>query len=178
MPIPPATATLRLPPLRRAGQAASALVLALLAACASGPPAPTPADKGAAAPAAGPRARLLLRGAVPGEDQYAVVELTDAQNCKDPRLLSSGDARKAPAPATVAAGVLTTLDFVVLRAGKAQCVVRWSFTPEADKTYLVQGMVMGSGCTARLLDASISDRPQPARGAVVAQCAVQPGDRQ
>ena len=52
-------------------------------------------------------------------------------------MLSSGDARKPPAPATLAAGVLTTLDFAVLRAGKASCVVRWSFTPEADKTYLV-----------------------------------------
>ena len=156
----------------RAGQAAVAWALALLTACATGPQAPTAGDKAAAtaAPASGPRARLLLRGAAPGDDQYAVVELADAQNCKDPRMLSSGDARRAPAPASLAAGLLTTLDFVVLRAGKPQCVVRWSFTPEADKTYLVQGIVVGSGCTARLLDASISDRPQPARGAVLRNC--------
>ena len=75
--------------------------------------------------------------------------------------------RRAPAPATLAAGLLTTLDFVVLRSSKPLCVVRWSFTPEADKTYLVQGMVVGSGCTARLLDATVNDRPQPARGAVL-----------
>lgn len=154
----------RLPPLPRARQAAAASALALLAACAAGPQAPA---SGGPAAATGPRARLLLRGAVPSDDQYAVVELTDAQNCKDPRMLSSGDARRAPAPATLAAGLLTTLDFVVLRTGKPLCVVRWSFTPEADKTYLVQGLVVGSGCTARLLDATVNDRPQPARGAVL-----------
>lgn len=156
-----------LPHLHRASRAASALALALLAACANGPQTPSSGAAVGMAPATGPRARLLLRGAVPGDDQYAVVELTDAQNCKDPRMLSSGDARRAPAPATLAAGLLTTLDFVVLRAGKPQCGVRWSFTPEADKTYLVQGLVMGSGCTAHLLDVTVSDRPQPARGAVL-----------
>ena len=110
---------------------------------------------------------MLLRGAVTGDDKYAVIVLADALNCKDARLLSSGDARQAPAPAALAAGVLTTLDFAVLRAGKPQCVVRWSFTPEADKTYLVLGIVVGKGCSARLLDASISYRPQPARSAVL-----------
>lgn len=153
-------------PLSRALGAASLMLM--LAACETGPrPAAGAVAAPAEAPASGPRARLLLRGAVPADDQYAVVELTDAQNCKDPRMLSSGDARKAPLPATLAAGVLTTLDFVVLRAGKAHCVVRWSFTPEAAKTYLVQGLVVGSGCTARLLDATVSDKPQPAQGAVL-----------
>ena len=158
----------RLPLLRRACPVAAAL--ALLAGCAAGPQVTQPGGSAAAtanAPAIGPRARLLLRGAAPGDDQYAVVELVDAQHCKDPRMLSSGDARKAPAPASLAAGVLTTLDFVVLRAAKPLCVVRWSFTPEADKTYLVQGLVVGSGCNARLLDASVSDRPVPAAGAVL-----------
>lgn len=131
----------RLPPRPRARQAAAASALALLAACAAGPQAPA---SGGPAAATGPRARLLLRGAVPSDDQNAVVELTDAQNCKDPRMLSSGDARRAPAPATLAAGLLTTLDFVVLRTGKPLCVVRWSFTPEADKTYLVQGLVVAA----------------------------------
>lgn len=159
------------PLLTRSCRAAAALALMLLlAACAAGPQAPSsagPAGATLAAPAGAPRARLLLRGAVPGDDQYAVVELTDAQNCKEPRMLSSGDARKAPAPASLATGVLTTLDFVVLRAAKPLCVVRWSFTPEADKTYLVQGLVVGNGCSARLLDASINDRPVPAAGAVL-----------
>ena len=111
----------RLPTLPRVCKPAAVLALMLLAACAAEPQAPSaggPAGATLAAPAGAPRARLLLRGAVPGDDQYAVVELTDAQNCKDPRMLSSGDARKAPAPASLAAGVLTTLDFVVLRAAK------------------------------------------------------------
>lgn len=166
-PIPPLEPQYRTP-LGPALGLASVVLLLLLAACETGPRAAAGgAAASAEAPATGPRARLLLRGSVPSEDQYAVVELTDAQNCKDPRMLSSGNARKAPAPATLAAGLLTTLDFVVLRAGKAHCVVRWSFTPEADKTYLVQGLVVGSGCTARLLDATVSDRPQPAKGALL-----------
>lgn len=165
MPSPTAIAQRPLPA-RTAGAAALAIALALLTACAAGPAglagiAPAPA------PAAGPSARLLLRGAAPGDDLYAVVELADAQHCKNPRLLASGAAGKTPAPASLTAGVLTTLDFVVLRAGKPLCGVRWSFTPEADKTYLVQGLVVGSGCTARLLDATVSDRPEPAKGAVL-----------
>ena len=140
----------------------------LLAACGSGPqPAAASAAASAVAPATGARARLLLRGSAPGDDQYAVAELADGQNCKEPKLLSSGDARKAPTPAWLTAGVLSTLEFVVLRAGKAQCGVRYSFTPEADKTYLVLGLVVGSGCTAQLLDVTVSDRPQAAKGAVL-----------
>ena len=119
------------------------------------------------APGAGPRARLLLRGAVPGDDQFALVELADSAQCKNPRVLTTGSNNKPPAPTHLAAGQLTTLDFVVLRAGKISCGVRWSFTPDADKTYLAQGLVVGNGCTGRLMDVTDSDRPVPAKGAVL-----------
>ncbi len=172
----PALPTAAPAPLRRADRpplawraAAAALLAALcglLAACASAPeglpkPGPAPADGD------GPRARLLLRGAVPGDDQFALVALADAVHCKNPRLLSSGNGRKPPEPASLPAGVLSTVDFVVLRADKVSCGVRWSFTPEAGKTYLVQGVVVGSGCTGRLLDVTDSAKPQPAAGAVL-----------
>ena len=142
-------------------------LMGLLGGCAQVSP-PAVGPTAAAAQADGPRARVLLRGAVPADDRFALVELTDTANCQGPRVLSSGDAGKLPAPASVAAGVMTTLDFLVLRGGKPQCGVRWSFTPEAGKTYLAHGMVVGSGCTARLMDASIADQPpKPAAGVLL-----------
>ena len=144
--------------------------LAGLAGCAA-PPAPGSAGALVAGPAAsavsGPSARLLLRGAVPADDRFAVFVLGDALACKDPRMLIAGTPQKTPDPATLPAGVLTTLDFVILRGGKPGCFVRWSFTPQAGKTYLVQGLVVGGGCTARLFDASAPDRPVPAADAVL-----------
>lgn len=152
----------------------TALVLpALLAGCA-GPPAPGGArgagSAGVAAPAAaaasGPSARLLLRGAVPADDRFAVFQLGDAVACKHPRLLIAGTPQTTPAPGSLPAGVLTTLDFVVLRGGKPGCLVRWSFTPQAGKTYLMQGLVEGGGCKARIVDVSAPDRPVPPADAV------------
>ncbi len=152
----------------------AALVLVLgVAACAT-ETAPAAGANPPAATASGPSARLLLRGAVPGDDRYAVFELADSLQCKGPRLLAGGNAKKGPDPATLAAGALTTLDFVVLRAGQTSCVVRWSFTPEAGKTYLVTGIVVGNGCTARLLDASQPDRPQTPAGTLMRSAPGQP----
>lgn len=123
------------------------------------PPAGHPPIASPAAAATGPSARLLLRGSVPAQDRFAILKLADPLACKGPSLLIAGSPQKAPEPATLPAGVLTTLDFVILRAGKPSCGVRWSFTPVAGKTYLMQGLVVGSGCSARLFDASVPDRP-------------------
>jgi len=144
-----------------AGYAAALGLAGLLAGCAETPTA-GPAAAAAVTPAsapAGPSARLLLRGAAPEGDRYAVFQLADALQCKGPRLLADGDTKKPPTAASLPAGVLTTLDFVILRGGRATCGMRWSFTPVAGRTYLVQGFVVGTGCTARLLDASQPDRP-------------------
>lgn len=131
-----------------------------LAGCAAPPAAsaPAPAQPASAATFDGPSARLLLRGSVPVGDQFAVFKLADAVACKGPSLLSAGTQQKPPAPVVLPAGVLTTLDFVIIRAGKPGCGVRWSFTPAADKTYLMLGLAVGSGCRARLVDASVPDR--------------------
>lgn len=141
---------------------AGLLTSALLGGCATPsdrPPAGSPPTASAPAAASGPTARLLLRGSVPAEDRFAVFKLADALACKGPSLLIAGTPQKTPEPATLPAGVLTTLDFVILRAGKPSCGVRWSFTPVTGKTYLMQGLVVGSGCSARLFDASVPDRP-------------------
>ncbi|MBL8352294.1 MAG: hypothetical protein JNL87_18515 [Burkholderiaceae bacterium] len=143
--------------------------LLLLAGCAA-PPAPA-----AAAPLpAGPGARLLLRGAVASEDRYAAVAYSDALACQGPRQLAAGLPQKAPEPAWLSAGTLATLDFVILRNDKPSCSVRWSFTPRAGRTYLLQGLALGSGCSARLVDASQPDRPQPVADAVLRSVPGQP----
>ena len=160
MPQPPdPTPAVPARPLRWAGRRGASRcgwvgALAGLAGCAGTPP-----PGAATADAPGPTARLLLRGAVPPDQRYAVLVMADALDCKGPKLLVGGTPQKAPDPAQLPAGALTTLDFVVLRAGQPGCLVRWSFTPAAGKTYLVQGMVVGAGCTARLFDASTPDKP-------------------
>jgi len=56
------------------------------------------------------------------------------------------------------AGGMQTLAFVIVKANKQSCTVRWSFTPQSNKTYVINGGALGSGCTASLLDASNPDR--------------------
>ena len=157
-------------PLRRAGRRGAHSVrrwlaiggLAGLASCATAPP------PGAATPALpGATARLLLRGAVPPDSRFALYTLGDAVLCQSPKLLAGGTPQKPADAATVPAGTLTTLDFVVLRGPKTVCVVRWSFTPGAGKTYLVQGQAQAGVCNARLMDASAADLPVPPADAVL-----------
>lgn len=154
---------------RRSAAALAGIAGVVLAGCA-----PAPLQLAPAARPSGPTARLLLRGAVPPDDRFAVVQLTDARLCQGPRLLIAGTPQKLPEPGALAAGVLATLDFVILRGGQPSCAVRWSFTPEAGRTYLVQGMQLGAGCSARLLDASVADRPRPPPDAVLRSAPGQP----
>lgn len=148
----PAPATAAAP-----GRAAALAGAALLAGCAA---APLPNLPAYAAPAADqPAARLLMRAQVHPNDRFMLVVLDDNERCQGPRLLAGGAPGADAAPQRIAAGRLTTLDFVIARGGQTPCVVRWSFTPMAGRTYLAQGLVVGAGCTARLLDASQPDRP-------------------
>jgi len=121
-----------------------------------------------APPPGQPAARLLLRGAVPPGERFALLRLDDALQCQRPQLLNEGSATQAaPAPVSMAADVLTTLDFVVIRAGRSGCGVRWSFTPAAGHSYLVQGAVIGAGCSANVLDVTVPDRPTAPGDAVL-----------
>jgi hypothetical protein len=82
-------------------------------------------------------------------------------------LLIAGTPQKTPDPASVSAGRLATFDFVLIRGGKTSLCSRWSFTPEAGRTYLMHGVAVGGGCIARLLDTSVADRPMPPADAVL-----------
>ena len=134
-----------------------ALASALLAACAT--PTKKPVQVPAyVAPAGVQTARLLSRGAVNAGDAYGVIVFDDAANCAGPRLASAGNSTRTPKATDIEAGKTTTLDFVVAHPDKTACRVRWSFVPDAGKTYLVAGAISGTTCNARLLDATDPDR--------------------
>ncbi len=154
---------------------------ALLAACeapAPAPPRPAPAAAASGASLAGtqaavyslprgsPSARLLMRGVLQPGDQFVVNALDDALGCKTPRRVGSGSAQRQPDAAHLAAGVLTTLDFVVIKSQRQQCLVRWSFTPVAGRSYALQGSSSATGCGAALIDVTLPDQLRPADGAL------------
>lgn len=117
-------------------------------------------------PAGAPTAKLVMRGAVPTGDLFGVFVHEDAQNCQGPRLAGAGNSKRNPNTVPLAAGALTTVDFVLLRANKEACLLRWSFTPLAGKSYLVHGGAFGAGCRASLLDASNPDAMKAPEGIV------------
>ena len=134
----------------------------LLGGCAT----PPPRLANYVAPAGAPTAKLVMRGAVPAGDAFGVLVYDDADNCKGPRLAGAGNSVRNPATVPLAAGTLTTVDFMHVKANKESCTLRWSFTPVAGKSYLVNGAAVGAGCRAALLDATNPDAMVPAAGSV------------
>lgn len=138
--------------------------IALLAGCVTAEPTATAVRH--VAPTSGPTARLLVRASVPPGDLYGVYVHDDALACTGPRIAGAGSATRQPAATALAAGQLTTLDFMLFKPSRTACIVRWSFTPEAGKTYLLTGLGNAAGCTARVLDATDPDAIKPVAQAV------------
>jgi len=134
----------------------------LLGACAT----PPPKLANYVAPAGAPTAKLVMRGVVPVGDAFGVLVYDDAENCKGPRLAGAGNINRNPTTVPLAAGTLTTVDFMHVRANRESCTLRWSFTPVAGRSYLINGMGAGTGCRASLLDATNPDAMAPAAGSV------------
>ena len=145
-----------------AGLALWATLSGLLGGCAT----PTPKLPNYAAPAGAPTAKLVMRGAVSTGDAFGVLVYDDAENCKGPRLAGAGNSIRSPTTVPLAAGALTTVDFMLVKANKESCTLRWSFTPVAGKSYLVNGYAYGSGCRAALLDATNPDAMAAPAGSV------------
>jgi hypothetical protein len=135
----------------------------VLSGCAT-PPKPTLTAY--SVPAGAVTAKLAVRGAVPTGDYFGVFVYDDADNCKNPRIAGAGSATRNPSTVTLAAGNLQTLAFMILKPNKESCAVRWSFTPQANKTYVVNGGALGSGCSATLLDATNPDQMRVPAGLV------------
>lgn len=117
-------------------------------------------------PRGSPTARLVLRAALQADEQLIVNALDDALACKGSRRVTGGTAKQPPAAAVLAAGKLITLDYAVLKPPRQACLVRWTFTPEAGRSYMLQGMATATGCLALLFDVSQPDQVRPAAGAV------------
>ena len=134
----------------------------LLGGCAT----PAPKLQTYAAPVGAPTAKLVMRGVVPVGDAFGVLVYDDAENCKGPRLAGAGNIARNPTTVPLAAGTLTTVDFMHVKANKESCTLRWSFTPVAGKSYLINGIGSATGCRASLLDASNPDAMVAAAGSV------------
>jgi len=106
--------------------------------------------------ASGPRAELVMRGHVLPGEAYGVYVFKDALNCTGPQRVGIGVASRDPETTSIDAG-LSTAEVFLTKADKSICRVRWSFVPDAGKTYLVAGALTAKGCSARLLDATDPD---------------------
>lgn len=148
--------------------------------CAGGAGAPSFIDDGLrsryVAPAPGqPAARLLFRAAVAPGQPAMLLRYRDALRCQQAEGLVGAHPVSGAPPVQIAAGELTLLDLMIFQAGrKSACVVRFSFTPEAGASYLVNAANAGAGCIAQLLDVSQPERPQPVPDAVYRARAGQP----
>jgi hypothetical protein len=112
-------------------------------------------------PADAPTARFLVRSAVPTNQQAALVQLADHDNCKLPHLAAmAARAGDPPTAAALPAGKPITLDFLVSDGTRLVCGTRWGFTPMAGKQYLVQGTTLAGLCGATLTDVTQADRPR------------------
>jgi len=134
----------------------------LLGGCAT----PPPKLPSYTAPAGAATAKLVMRGAVPAGDAFGVLVYDDAVNCKGARLAGAGNSARNPNTVPLAAGALTTVEFMYVKANKESCLLRWSFTPVAGKSYLVNGGGYGTGCRAALLDSTNPDSMAAPAGAV------------
>ena len=132
----------------------------------------------ATVPTAGtPAARLSVRATLVNNQQQAgLVQLVDQIKCQQPHLVglaprsasanpsggTSGSTGSATpeAPLAFTAGQPVTLDGLVTDGSRAVWAVRWSFTPQANRHYLVQGVSLGSVCSAALTDVTQPDRPR------------------
>jgi hypothetical protein len=114
-------------------------------------------------PSSGATAKLVSRGLVPPGDGYLVSVLLDDERCDRPGMIGSGNALQHPPSTTLAAGRPATIEFHVIRSTEQTCLVRWTFTPAADKVYLIVGVSNAVGCEAVLSDMSdaLKIRPEP-----------------
>lgn len=153
---------------RRALPLIAIAALSALSGCVTPAPSRTPPY---VAPTSGPTAKLVMRSSnLPPTEGYGIYVYEDAGNCKGPRTAGMGNASRSPTTVALAAGALTTVDFLLVKPSKTEkpqvCLLRWSFVPEAGKSYLVHGTSTSAGCTARLLDATNPDAMRVPAGAV------------
>ena len=117
-------------------------------------------------PKGSPTARLLMRASLQPDEQFNVFVLDAAVACKGAKRAGGGTPQQPATPTLLAAGVLTTLDYVVIKTAQRTCLVRWTFTPVAGRSYLLDGVIAPAGCMAVLFDVSQPDQIRTAAGAL------------
>jgi len=132
-------------------------IAALLVGCA----ARTPPVTKYVPPASGQTAKLVMRSTVPAGDNYGVFVYGDSEHCAGARSIGTGTSTRNPATTTLAANQITTVEFYLLKPTREHCSIRYSFTPLAGKTYLLNGSAVERGCMARMMDASDPDNIKP-----------------
>jgi hypothetical protein len=166
---PPATAPRGLKLISRLAALAG---LALLTACAGGPPSST-ATATSPIPrytsvTTGPTARLVMRTKLEGTATlYGVNVLASSDDCGQRQVVGAAKAGVAAlTTVALAAGRVATVEFAGVNADKKVCLVRWSFTPVAGRSYLLQSTFDGTRCTSTVLNATDPDAIRPEAGAL------------
>ncbi|RQP22383.1 hypothetical protein [Piscinibacter terrae] len=133
------------------GLAGAMAAAALLASCVATAP-PRPLVK-YVPPTGGPTARLVMRGTVPAGELFSVNVFEDAEKCEGTKLVGVGSSTVTPKSSSVVANAVTTVEYRVDKPALRQvCVMRWTFTPVAGRSYLVRGQSTPTGCGAAVFD--------------------------
>lgn len=141
----------------RATWAALLALAAGLAGCAT-PSGPTGMPALAQPAADQPHARLQTRSTAPAGHVLAVVVQQDNATCTDARHVLRSPAGET-GQARLPVGRPLTLDVALVPPGGGRaCVNRWTFTPQAGRSYVLQSAIVGAACPARLLDTTQPDR--------------------
>jgi hypothetical protein len=142
------------------GLAGAVAAAALLASCVATAP-QRPLVK-YVPPTGGPTARLVMRGAVPAGELYSVNVFDDAEKCEGTKLVGVGSSTVTPKSSSVAANSVTTVEYRVDKpALKQVCIMRWTFTPVAGRSYLVRGLSTPSGCGSAVFDMTDPENIKP-----------------
>jgi hypothetical protein len=116
----------------------------------------------------GPSARLIMRTKLEGTATlYGVNVLASSDDCSQRQVVGAAKAGVAALPTvTLAAGRVATVEFAGVNADKKVCLVRWSFTPVAGQSYLLQSAFDGTRCTSLVLNATDPDAIRVEAGAL------------
>lgn len=146
-----------MPPIHATRLALSCAVLALLAACETPPSSRSGGLPKYVSPTGVPVAKLATRAS--GADLYGTFVLVDADTCGNPHIAAAGRRNgDPPVSVNLAARQWATVEFRAIdQSTRKHCIVRWSFLPAADRTYLLQGSANPTACNARVYDATNPD---------------------
>ena len=110
------------------------------------------------APPSGPTAKLAIRSTLQPGERYGIYLADSANDCQGMRLAASGSKQGGdPAPVTISAVGVRTVEVFLSLADRSTCRARWSFYPAPGRSYLVTTKNGPEGCAAMIFDATEGD---------------------